>query len=401
MNILLVNKFFYLNGGSETVFFQERDFLLAKGHDVVDFSMVDARNRPSPYADFFVPHVSYKAKGGPVQKLRQALSFIHSPVAVRQLEKLIHQKKPDIAHLHNIYHQLTPSIIPALKKNGVRVVLTLHDFKLVCPGYLALNKDKICTACFGGNYWHPIQENCQNSLVRGFLLATESTFHAWRQSYDGVDLFLAPSRFLAEQVAHRVSRNKIRVLHNGIDEDAYQPHQASRGYALYFGRISREKGVPTLLRAYRLAALNMPLVIVGTGPLARELEQKYPEARFMGYRSGGELKNIVAGAAFVVVPSEWYENCSMVILEAMALGRPVIGSRIGGIPEQIEDGKTGLLFSSGNIDELAEKMKFLATDTTLRKKMGRAARKKVEQEYSLAEHNRRLLDIYFELVGKK
>lgn len=399
MKILLANKFFHLNGGSETVFFQERDFLLEQGHDVVDFSMADERNLPSSGAGYFVPNTSYNSGGGIAQKFQQAISFVHSSVAVRKIEELILQEKPQIAHLHNIYHQLTPSIIPILKKHGVKVVLTLHDYKLVCPSYLALKDGAICNACGGGKFWNAFTLNCQNSRMRGLLLSAEAMFHKWRGSYDGVDLFLAPSRFLADLVGQRIPREKIKVLRNGIDVGKYQPTYADQGYGLYFGRLSREKGVKTLLRAHQSLKTNLPLKIVGTGPLEEELRAGYPEVDFLGYQSGQALHDLIANSAFVVVPSEWYENCSMVVLEAMAFGKPIIGSRIGGIPEQIEDGKTGFLFEMGNGAELTVKMDTLAANKELREKMGCAARKKMEQDYSLAKHCHDLIDIYHGLTA--
>jgi glycosyltransferase involved in cell wall biosynthesis len=398
MKVLFANKFFFLNGGSETVFFQERDFLLKQGHEVVDFSMMDERNQPSAYADFFVPNTSYNSGGGIVPKLQQAISFIHSSVAVNKIEELVLQEKPQIAHLHNIYHQLTPSIIPVLKKHGVKIVLTLHDCKLVCPSYLALDlrNNVICNACAGGKFWKAFTLNCQNSRMRGLLLATEAMFHKWKGSYDGVDLFLTPSRFLADLTKQRIPQEKIKVLHNGIDQNIYQPQYGDQGYGLYFGRLSKEKGIQTLLRAHR--NLNFLLKIAGTGPLEEKLRKEYPEVEFLGYQSGQNLNNLIANAAFVVVPSEWYENCSMVVLESMALGKSIIGSRIGGIPEQIEDGETGFLFEMGKENEMGEKMTALINNSELRNKMGRAARKKLEDEYSFESHCQKLLNIYTRLM---
>ncbi len=383
------------------MFFQERDFLLQQGHTIVDFSMEDGRNLSSPYAEFFVPNTSYDSSGGVAKKIQQAVSFIHSSVAVRKLEALLVQEKPQIAHLHNIYHQLTPSIIPLLKRYGVKVVLTLHDCKLVCPSYLALHNDRICNACVGGKFSKAFTVNCQNSKVRSLLLSVEALFHKWRKSYDGVDLFLAPSQFLADLTTQRISKDKIKVLHNGIDVSLYQPNYNDGGYCLYFGRLSREKGVQTLLKAHGEMVSHFPLKVVGTGSLAEELQKRYMKVDFLGYQSGQALIDVIAGAAFIVVPSEWYENCSMVVLESMALGKPVIGSRIGGIPEQIEDGKTGFLFEMGNVTELAEKMETLVNDSVLRKEMGREARRKLEEQYSLAQHNKRLFEIYSALLDKR
>jgi len=400
MKILLANKFFYLNGGSERVFFQERDFLLEKGHSVLDFSMKDDRNFTSPYSDYFVPNIDYHKDGSLSKKISQMGLFIHSNIAVAHVKNLINEKKPDVAHLHNIYHQLTPSIIPALKSNGVKIVLTLHDTKLICPGYLALNNGEICTDCEGKNFLKPFISNCQNSRTKALLLASEAFFHKWKGSYVAVDLFISPSKFIADLTSKRIPRSKIRVLNNGIDLDQFQSNFDDGGYALYFGRLSKEKGIKTLLKAHAGMDKKYPLKIVGTGPLEDVLKREFSDAEFWGYKSGGELNEIIRNAAFVVVPSECYENCSMVVLEAMAFGKPIIGSRIGGIPEQVEDGKTGLLFEMGNVQQLSRKMEVLAEDKELRKEMGRAAREKLEREYSLKNHCEGLLDIYNELLGR-
>ena len=200
-------------------------------------------------------------------------------------------------------------------------------------------------------------------------------------------------------ISQRIPREKIVVLRNGIDLEEYRPTYEDGGYALYFGRLSREKGVETLLKAHREVAGEIPLKIVGTGPIEAELKAKYPKAEFLGYRAGEELKSLVARASFVLVPSEWYENCPMTVLEAMALGKPIIASRMGGLPELVEDGKTGLLFGAGNVEELKERMLYLWKDRELRYEMGRAARKKAEQEFSLERHCEELLRIYRRLLG--
>ena len=400
MKILLANKFFYLNGGSERVFFQERDFLLGKRHAVLDFSMQDDRNFSSPYSDYFVPNIDYHKDRSLSNKISQIGSFIHSNIAVDNVEKLIKWKKPELAHLHNIYHQLTPSIIPALKSNGIKVVLTLHDTKLICPGYLALNNGGICIDCEGRNFLKPFIMNCQNSRSKGLLLAFEAFFHKWKGSYDAVDLFISPSKFLAELTSERIPKDKIRVLNNGIDLNLYQPNFDDEGYVIYFGRLSKEKGVKTLLKAHAGMAEKYPLKIVGTGPMEDMLKREFSDVEFWGYKSGGELNDLIRKAAFVVVPSECYENCSMVVLEAMAFGKPVIGSRIGGIPEQVEDNKNGLLFEMGNVEQLTRKMAILVEDKSLRMKMGRESRKKLEREYSLQDHCEGLLEIYSELLGR-
>lgn len=394
MKILLANKFFHLNGGSERVFFQERQFLQESGATVVDFSMQDERNFDSPFAGYFVEKIDYDSVKGFGGKLKAARAFVHSEEAVRKIGQLVEKERPDIAHLHNIYHQLTPSIIPVLKKHGVKVVVTLHDYKLICPSYIALDKGEICTACNGASFWRPVSRHCQGSRLQEMLLMAESFWHRRQKSYEEVDLFIAPSRFLADLASRRIPREKIAVLPNGIDLEAYTPNYDDLGYGLYFGRLSKEKGIETLLAAHKSMGESLPLKVVGTGPLADRLAWYFPAAEFLGYKSGEELTTLIGEAAFVVVPSEWYENCSMVVLEAMALGKPVIGSNIGGIPEQIEDGRTGCLFPMGDKAALAARMRELSRNKDQRISMGMAARRKIEKGFSLPRHCENLQEIY-------
>jgi len=398
-SILLANKYFFLKGGSETVFFQERDFLLKSGTKVIDFSMEDSQNFLSPHSQYFVSNIDYHKVKGALSKVCLAAKMIHSREAISKLTKLIEKETPDLAHLHNIYHQLTPSIIPLLKKHSVRVLVTLHDGKLICPSYNMLCKGQICVDCGGTSFWKPALKNCDGSRLQGVLLTLEAYWHKWVKSYDHVDRFLVPSRFLSQLVSQRISKDKITVLPNGVDTNKYTPNFDDRGYALYFGRISSEKGIETLLQAHGVFNGKKVLKVVGTGPLMKDLQGRYRDAKFLGYKSGNNLLETIGNSAFVVVPSEWYENCSMVVLEAMAMGKPVIGSRIGGIPEQIEEDETGLLFEPGNVEDLRNKMVFLWDNKKIRKDMGRAARARLENEFSLDEHCSKLLKIYKETLA--
>lgn len=372
--------------------------MLRNGIKVVDFSMQDYRNFNSPYAHYFVSNSNYTKTKSLWRQLQLAGKFIHSREAVFKITKLIDAEKPDIAHLHNIYHQLTPSIISILKKKGIKVVLTLHDGKLICPSYLMLDKGQICNACEGSSFWKPLSKNCFGSRRQELLLMVEAYWHKWVKSYEQVDLFLSPSRFLSDLVKRRIHEEKIQVFPNGIDLKSYPLSLKDNGYTLYLGRLSREKGIETLLEAHSKLSNGMALRVVGTGPLESHLRQRYKKAQFLGYLSGIELQRILANAAFVVVPSEWYENFPMVVLEAMAMGKAVIGSRIGGIPEQIDDGKTGLLFEMGNVNELVEKMKLLSENSEMRRKLGILARKKIEKKYSLDVHCRQLMQVYKNLL---
>ena len=394
MKILLANKFFFRNGGSEVVMFQERDYLLASGHQVVDFSMRDERNLPSDYADQFIERQDYRG-GGKWSKLKSAASMIHSPEAVRRISALIQATRPDLVHCHNIYHQLTPSIIGAAKKLGIPVVLTLHDYKPVCPVYNRLSQGKPCSACIDGDFTQVMKRRCADgSLGKSALLYAEAAVQRMLGNYEQVDAFIAPSRFMQESISHRIPVEKVRLLYNGMDTEGVHGTGADDGYALYLGRLSAEKGVDTLLQAHASSLNGWKLVVAGTGPLEAELRLTYKHASFIGHVTGDRLREVIDRASVVVVPSEWYENCPMSVLEAMAYGKPVVGSRMGGIPELVLDGETGFLFEAGSVDGLRACLDQLMQDGNLRRRLGANARQRVQADFSIDGHNTGLMDIY-------
>ncbi len=401
MKLLLANKFFFRNGGSETVMFQERDFLLQSGHEVVDFSMRDDRNFQSNYEKYFVGNRSYAGgRVGKLAKVANAISFIHSPEAVKNIGRLIDDTKPDLVHCHNIYHQLTPSIIGAAKKRGVPVVLTLHDYKPVCPTYNRLCNGEPCSKCLNGDFSQVLRNRCADgSLGKSALLYAEASVQQWMRSYEAVDRFVAPCRFMKDAIAHRAPGERASLLYNGIDVNAIQASDADDGYVLYIGRLVHEKGVQTLLDAQRQSQSKWRLVVAGTGPLENVLKAQYNPSIFVGYLAGDALKEMIRRASVIVVPSEWYENCPMSVLEAMAYGKPVVGSRMGGIPELVVDGETGLLFEARNANELSMAIDRLMAEPKLRTGMGRAARRRVEAHFSLDRHNTGLIDIYQSVLG--
>ncbi len=395
MKILLANKFFHLKGGSERVLFQERQALLDQGHEVVDFSMRHPDNLASPHASHFLEPIDYHAPASPARRLALMAAFISSPEALRRLKSLVLATRPDIAHLHNIYHQITPAIIPLLRGLGVKVVLTLHDGKVVCPSYIMLRDGKPCTRCGGTDFRHAFLGRCGGGLAKSLLLSAEACWHGFRGSYARVDAIVSPSRFLADLAEKRPDlAGKVTVIPNGVDTDALSPCFEDDGYALYLGRLSAEKGIRTLLLAHAALPGQVRLKIAGAGPVMDELRAEFPLAEFLGHQSGEELVRLVQRASFVVAPSEWYENCPMSVLEAMALGKPVIGAAIGGIPELVDHGRTGLLFPAGDAQALGAAMQRLWAETGLRDKMGRAARQRAEDGYSARLHCQRLLELF-------
>lgn len=400
MKILIANKFFFRNGGSEAVMLHEIDYLNGVGFRVSHFSMVDDRNLPSDFSRYFVGKHDYRLLNK-LSGLKSALSLIHSRDAVFKIGKLIDDVKPDLLHCHNIYHQLTPSIIGVAKSRGVPVVLTLHDYKPVCPVYTRLQNGKPCSACLEGGFSPLLKYRCADgSLGKSALLYAEANVQKLLGNYEKVDRFIAPSRFMRDSVLNRFRPEQVSLLYNGVDPGVVTPSDGDDGYVLYLGRLSHEKGIETLLRAHETAKGAWPLVVAGMGPLADQFIKKYPAVKFLGHVSGEVLHKTIAGAAALVVPSEWFENCPMSVLEAMAAAKPVIGARMGGIPELVSDGETGFLFDAENVDQLRNCVDRLMADASLRSAMGKAARSRVESEFSLEAHNSGLMEIYKSVLSK-
>ncbi len=410
MKILMVDKFYFVKGGAERYLFELTEVLQANGHTVVPFAMKDLLNFATEYEDYFVDNIDY-SMNSPWQKaagfFKAGGRMIYSVHARRQIERLIIREQPDIAHLHMIDHQLSPSILHALKKCRIPVIQTIHQYKLVCPNYRLYNPrtGKICEKCLHGSFYHPIIERChKDSAAAGLLLAIESYAHRWMKIYENnVDVFHVPSRFMGQKMREAgIANGKIRHLPYTIKMDKFKPHFTSKPYVLYFGRLSDEKGILTLLRAM-LDAPEIPLQVAGDGPQEAELksfaqQQGMGHVSFLGKKSGEELARLVQEARFIVVPSEWYDNSPLVIYESMAYGKPVIAARLGGMPELIVDGKTGFLFDAGNAEQLAEKIHFLWDRPELAEQFGRAARAKAEQEFDPMAHYNIMHDWYRELV---
>ena len=404
MKVLLANKFFFRNGGSETVLFAERDFLRGANVEVVDFSMHDERNLPSAHAQFFVASQAYAGKRrGAMHQIRTALKLVHSREAVSRIAELIDATQPDLVHCHNIYHQLTPSIIGAAKRRGVPVVLTLHDYKPICPVYTRLRHGEPCSRCIDQSFINVLRHRCADGPIsRSLLLYAEAIVQRFLRSYEQLDALIAPSRFMHDAVTQsRFPRDRVHVIYNGIDTERVHPATHNDGYALYLGRLTPEKGIETLLAAHASIADQVPLRIAGSGPLEQALRARYPRSQFLGQVSGGALAETIRRAAMIVVPSQWYENCPMSVLEAMGYGKAVIASDIGGIPELVVHGETGLLFPPGDRDALTQCLVELNKNAMLQERYGAAGRARIERNFSLTRHNSALLRLYQDVLDSR
>jgi len=373
------------------------------GYQIIDFSMQHDENMPSEWSDFFVHNVDYHGSHSVWDKLQASKDFIYNSRACEKFNTLLLQEKPDIVHFHNIYHQLTPALIGIAKRFGCKTVLTAHDYKIVCPSYTMLRDGKVCDACLTGSVFNAYRHRCQQGeRGKSLLLSLEGLWQKIAKNYAMLDVIVAPSEFMRQTLRRKLPKSRIDVIVNGIDTEATAPGADAGDYLLYIGRLSREKGVATLAEAHQKMQESMPLKIAGQGPLYDELRAHYAKPEFLGYQQQGEaLNTLIRHARAVIVPSEYYENCSMSVLEAMAFGRPVVGSDIGGIPEQIRDGLDGRLFTPGDIDALTHILDELVRHPQQAREMGSSARQRLINKYSLSHHMQALQALYLQLNTQK
>lgn len=401
MKVLFINNFNYLRGGSEKVFFEEKEMLLKNNHKAAVFSRTSEKNEKSEFEGCFPQAMDTERLELSLQTIRTVKELIYSKDARRGLRDVVSMFSPDIAHAHNIYGRLSTSVLDELKESKVPTVLTLHDLKMLCPSYLMLSHGVVCEKCKGSRYHRAITEKChKGSFMASAVYALETWINHVFKKYDTVKYFIAPSRFLRNKfIEYGWDPTRVVYLPNFIDSSTIEPSIGTGDYLLYIGRLSREKGVQTLLQALRQVGMPTSLKIVGDGPERQELEyiarQSNIQVQFTGYLKGVELQQSIANAKAVLMPSEWYENAPISLLEAFAYGKPVVGAEIGGIPEMIDDGVNGFLFTPGNTDELKEvieRVLSMADDALY--DMGRSARDKVEREFSPERHYSGLIDIY-------
>ena len=401
--LLSVNNYHYFRGGAETVFLEHGRLLESRGWSVVPFAMHHSRNLPSAWSDYFVDEIEFGSEYSLLEKARRAGRVIYSWQARERLGRLLDAVRPDVCHAHNIYHHISPSILGLLARRGVPVVLTLHDLKIACPAYNMLAADGICERCRGGRLYNVVAKRCikQSSVLSSIVLA-EAILHRLLGSYSkSVARFVVPSRFYIDKLIDwGWPAERFCHVPNFVEVERYEPRVQPGERFLYFGRLSHEKGLLTLLAS--AARAQVPLTIVGTGPdlesMQRVADDLGTDAQFRGFLTGHALHDAIREARAVVLPSEWYENAPMSVLEAYALGKSVIGARIGGIPELVKEGRTGLLFASGDVQSLADALTKLQSmpDAEL-SSMGQAGRDLVAAEFSSDRYLERILALYRDL----
>ncbi|CAN5785562.1 glycosyltransferase family 4 protein [soil metagenome] len=398
--LLSINNYFYRRGGAEVVFLEQNRLFEEIGWTVAPFCMQHEKNLPTPWSRFFVDEIEFGQAYSLLGKVGMASKIAYSFEAQKKIKAMALELKPSVAHAHNVYHHISPSIFATLKGLGIPTILTLHDLKVACPAYKMLTHDGICERCKGGKLWNVVQHRClKDSLAVSAVVFLESALHRLIGAYSRhVDRFVVPSRFYIDKLVEwGWPREKFVHVPNFVDVGELEPEGSPGRPFVFVGRLAPEKGLLTFVKA--VAAANVQAQIVGTGPQEDELKalvrQTGADVEFLGYRSGSTLFEAIRRSRALVLPSEWYENAPMSVLEAYALERPVLGANIGGIPELIRNGETGGIFESGNVESLAACLRrFDAMPDAEILAMGKAGREWVSRDFTAERYRDRLLALY-------
>ncbi|MGZ4958247.1 MAG: glycosyltransferase [Methylomonas sp.] len=382
MKILFVHNYYQHGGGEDNVVAAESRLLAERGHDVELWS-VDNKDLPP----------------GLTGKIKTAFSANYSAVSRAVARDKLRRFKPDVVHVHNFFPQISPSIYDACRDESVPVVQTLHNYRLICPGAMLMRDGKICEQCINGSPYQAAFYGCYRgsklgSLVVANMVARHRNQGTWQHK---VSRFIALTEFAKSKfVEAGFPADKIAVKANFMRDpllDSPWPNPATPAFALFVGRISSEKGINTLLSAWSALDDAVMLKVAGSGPLEALLQGKH-NIQALGRQNADEVSQLMQNAAFLILPSEWYEGFPLVLVEAFAHGLPVLASRLGSMADIIEDGKTGLLFTPGDAGDLAGKAMWLLENPQQAQKFGENARHTFLAKYTAEQNYAQLMAIY-------
>ncbi|TDW48589.1 glycosyltransferase involved in cell wall biosynthesis [Flavobacterium sp. 270] len=405
LKILQINKYHYVRGGSDSVYFNTTNLLKEHGHKVIHFAMDFDENELSSESSYFASNNDF-TKQSVIQKITNMPSFFYNKDAEQRLKELIEVERPDVAHLHIFYGSLTSSILKVLKEYKIPIVVSVHDYKFVCSAYLFLNnKNEVCEKCEGKKHYEAIINKCvKGSRLFSTIFALEAYYRdSFYPIHKMFDRLIFVSKFSA--VIHNKYKKELKDITSHLYNfdpllDTKIANNKKGDYFLYSGRLSKEKGLKTLIRTFAKLP-DIQLKIAGTG---EEMESLKSEAtsniEFLGFLKGAELQTVILNSSFVITPSEWYENNPMAIIEALTLGKPVIGANIGGIPEIVIENISGFLFSAGSEEELRSKIvKADALSKNDYLTLSMTSRKFAEDQFSPQKHYEQLMKIYNDLIN--
>jgi len=409
-----VNKFHYLNGGSEKYYFELGKLLKKNGNEVAYFSMRDDRNIKTGDKEYFVEKIDLNTGS----KLK-ALDVIYSKENYKKMQEAIYDFKPDIVHLNNFQRQLSESIVECCKKNKIPMVFTAHDVQAICPAISMLDGEKnICEKCMNGKYLNCFKKKCiKNSTLKSLLGAYEGKYYRSKKVYiEKIGHIITPSVFYKNKfIEDGVKEDKIDAIHNFIDLEDYNLQVETDGYALYSGRLAKEKGILNLVEAFTNLIKNskgneklngIRLYIAGDGPERENIEKKIKDSKLenrivlLGYLNQKDLREFTRKCSFLVIPSIWYENGPYSVIETQAIGKAIIGANIGGIPEMVQDNVNGLIYEYDDINELEDKMKKLFESPELVDYFGKSAKNFALKEYRPEKYYEKIEKIYKNVLGE-
>ena len=361
MKILMVNKFLYQKGGAETYVIKLGDILKSCGHEVEYFGLQNEKNTLFNSADAYVTDMDF-AKGVKAN-IFAPFRIIYNKEARRKIRMVLEKFKPDVVHLNNIQFHLTPSIILETEKyrkeenRDVKIIYTAHDYQLICPSHGLFDTNiNVCEKCLGGNYTHCLRTKCvKNSRAKSLLGMLDAYYWKYSKAYSYIDTIVCCSEFLKSKLdTQERFRSKTVALHNFVTKVEVDKTE-KENYVLQFGHLSRDKGTDTLLEVAKRMG-DVDFLFAGYGESEKNIAM-VQNAHYVGFKTGCELRELIQKAKLSVYPSQWYENCPFSVIESQMYLTPVVGSKMGGIPELIKEGETGELFESGNADDLENKIK--------------------------------------------
>ncbi len=418
MKILQIHKYYSKKrgGGSVSAFFETKKLLEKKGHEVMIFSMQDKDNEFSEESKYFANHFDIRETNNIFQKILLIPRVIYNRDAAKKLDELLQIKKPDVAHVHNIYHYLTPSIFKVLKKHDIPIVFKLSDYHAICPNYKLFAHGKIDDSCKDKKYYKLFfNKSINNSFLESFIAMIEGYINNWCKFYDNVDVFTAPSNFMKDLcVKYNIASEEISILRNVINFEEYSSIDVQKEkYFLFMGRIAEEKGLETAIDAIEEIEKKGKLdgwkfVIAGKGPhekfLREYVENKSLEKsiEFVGFCEKGNAKwtDLMSRASVAILPSIWYDNSPIAISESMVFKTPVIVSDYGGTKEMVKNGDSGFIFKTGESSDLAQKMQIFINDKSLVNVLGSCAYEHVKDLNSEEKYYDTLIQIYNDVIDK-
>jgi len=408
MKILFVTKHYQPGAGDRSYMFGLEKLLRRKGHSVAYFAMDYPGNLPSPFSKYFVPNITFENtlhSKNPVNWLKTLLTSFYSLEAKSRISRLLMDYQPQIVHIHSLDTHLTCSILPAIKKNNIPVIWTLHTFAPLCINYFLYNQKAgaVCEACKPDRFYMAALKRCKKgSLSASVVGSLINYFNHTVNFYKFVDAFICPANFVKNKfIEFNFSPKKLFLIPHFVDLPEIRD-QAVGKYGIYIGRIEREKGVYSLLKA--LEGTQIPFKFVGDGSAKQDLIRKAGEKNlgqvdFTGFKTGSELNSLISGALFSVAPSLVYEVGPLTVLEAFSFAKPVIGFKIGGIPEMIQNDKTGFIIDDFSPETLRQKMIALYANPEKAVLMGKRARRYVESAHNAEHHCDQVLGVYARCVG--